>query len=138
MKIPKLNHWSMELSDYGLTFVYVKGNDYILADVISRLKMLDIYMELIENWRRDAPNSTEEWITWVPANKIQILNTCSFCAKLNKDINCRNLAVPLCCKRQLQPSYDFYWWSSTKTTVCPCIETWHHHKTMFNCTNNSS
>ena len=70
MKIPKLNHWSLELSDYNLTFVHIKGNDNILVDAISRLKVLEKYMELIENLRTDAPNSTEECIAEVVAYKM--------------------------------------------------------------------
>ena len=43
MKIPKLNCVSIELSDYNLNFLHIKGQDNILADAISRLKTLDIY-----------------------------------------------------------------------------------------------
>ena len=32
----------MELADYNIPFVHIKGNN-ILADAIARLKMLDIY-----------------------------------------------------------------------------------------------
>ena len=39
----------MELSDHNLTFVYIKGTDNILVDAISRLKMLEIYTEPLEN-----------------------------------------------------------------------------------------
>ena len=59
MKIPKLKHWSTEVSYYNF-FVHIKGDDNILADVISRLKTLDIHIELIENQMTDAPNNTEE------------------------------------------------------------------------------
>ena len=34
----------MELSDYNLIFIHIKGGNNILADAISRLKTLDIYM----------------------------------------------------------------------------------------------
>ena len=47
MKIAKLNHWSTELSDYNLPFVHIKGSN-ILADTISRIKTLDIYMDPLE------------------------------------------------------------------------------------------
>ena len=48
-KIPKLNHWSMELSDYNITFVHIKGSNNILTDAISRLNALDIYKDPLEN-----------------------------------------------------------------------------------------
>ena len=49
IKIPKLSRWSMELADYNITFVHLKGKNTVLADTISRLKMLDIYKEPMEN-----------------------------------------------------------------------------------------
>ena len=75
MKIPMLDHWSMKLSDYNLTFVHMKGTDNILADAISRLKMLDIYMEPLENPNIAALNNTEKCIAEVVANKLQTLST---------------------------------------------------------------
>ena len=35
----------MELAIYNITFVHLKGKHNILADAISRLKMLNIYEE---------------------------------------------------------------------------------------------
>ena len=35
----------MELADYDITFIHIKGKNNVLADAISRLKMLDIYKE---------------------------------------------------------------------------------------------
>ena len=49
IKVNEVNHCSLELSDHNLTFVYIKENDNILADAIFRLKMLEMYMKLIEN-----------------------------------------------------------------------------------------
>ena len=49
MKIPKLNHWSMELSDYNLMFIHIKGRNNILAGEISRLKTLYIYKNSLEH-----------------------------------------------------------------------------------------
>ena len=69
MKIPKLDHWLVELTDYDLTFVYIRGTGNILAD--TRLKTLDIYIEPLENPKTAASNNTEECITQVVANKIQ-------------------------------------------------------------------
>ena len=36
IKIPKLDGWAMEFTDYNITFVYIKGSNNILADAISR------------------------------------------------------------------------------------------------------
>ena len=39
----------MELVDYNIPFVNIKGSNNILADAISRLKMLNIYKDPIED-----------------------------------------------------------------------------------------
>ena len=38
IKVAKLNRWFMELADYNIMFVYIKGKNNVLADAISRLK----------------------------------------------------------------------------------------------------
>ena len=48
IKIPKLNRCSLELADYKIMFIHIKGKNYVLVDVISRLKTLNIYKELLE------------------------------------------------------------------------------------------
>ena len=42
---PKLNRWSKELTDSKIAFVNIKGKINVLADVISKLKTLNIYKE---------------------------------------------------------------------------------------------
>ena len=49
MNMPKLDQWAVQLADYNITFVHIKGSNNILADAISRLKILDIYKDLIED-----------------------------------------------------------------------------------------
>ena len=39
----------MELADYNILFMHIKGKHNILTDVISRLKSLNIYKEILEN-----------------------------------------------------------------------------------------
>ena len=79
IKIPKL--------EYNLTFVQ-KGTDNILVDAISRLKTLEIYTEPLDNPGIAAPNTTEECIGEVVANKIQTFSTDRLHAEQKKDINC--------------------------------------------------
>ena len=49
MKIQKLDRWALELSDYNLNFIYIKGNDNILADTISHLKSKNLYHKLLQD-----------------------------------------------------------------------------------------
>ena len=63
MKVPKLDHWPIELSDYNLFFVHIKGSNNILVDAISRLKTLDIYRDPLENPKSTAAIETEECAT---------------------------------------------------------------------------
>ena len=39
----------MELTDYNITFIHIKGKINALADAISKLKTLNIYKEPLEN-----------------------------------------------------------------------------------------
>ena len=39
----------MELVDYNITFVHINGSNNILVDAISRLEMVDIYRDQIED-----------------------------------------------------------------------------------------
>ena len=48
MKIAKLDRWAMQLQEYDITFVHIKGKDNIHADAISRLCTIDIYEKAIE------------------------------------------------------------------------------------------
>ena len=48
MKIAKLDRWAMLLQEYDITFVHIRGKDYILTDAISRLCTIDIYEDAIE------------------------------------------------------------------------------------------
>ena len=44
MKIAKLDRWAMLLQVYDIQFIHIKGMDNILADAISRLHTIDIYI----------------------------------------------------------------------------------------------
>ena len=80
----------MELPDYNLTFVYIKGSNNILADAISRLKTLDIYRGPLENPKTsDTMNCMADVVT----TDIQTLGTDILHPEQKKDINCRNLAA---------------------------------------------
>ena len=49
MKIQKFDRWALELSDYNLNFVHIKGNDNILADTILHLKSKNLYHILLQD-----------------------------------------------------------------------------------------
>ena len=42
----------MELEDYNITFIHIKGSNNILADALSRLKMLAFYKDPIEDAKK--------------------------------------------------------------------------------------
>ena len=48
----------MELADYNITFVHIKGKNNVLADAISRLKTLNIY--ILENPKAQVVNNTQQ------------------------------------------------------------------------------
>ena len=49
----------MELADYDIKFVHMKDKHNILADTISRLKMLNIYKEPLQNPKVQVVNNTQ-------------------------------------------------------------------------------
>ena len=69
-EIPKLNRWSMELADYKITFVLIKGKNNVLADTVSRLQMLNIYEEPQENPKAQVVNNSQEVVTEICATNM--------------------------------------------------------------------
>ena len=60
---PKLNHWSMELTDYNLKFTHIKGSNDILTDAIFRLKTLDKYRDPLEHPKHPSQqNALQRWL----------------------------------------------------------------------------
>ena len=51
--------WSMELADYNITFLHTKGKNNIFADTNSRLKMLHINKEQLEDPKAQVVNNTQ-------------------------------------------------------------------------------
>ena len=47
----------MELAEYNITFVHIKGKNNVLADNISRL---NIYKEPLENPKTQVVNNTQK------------------------------------------------------------------------------
>ena len=49
MKIQKLDRWALELLDYNLNFIHIKGSDNILEDTISCLKCKNLYHKPLQD-----------------------------------------------------------------------------------------
>ena len=71
----------MELADYDITFVHVNFSNNILTDVISRLKMLDIYRHPIENPKMIKASDLQQHVTEINTSKIHTLNNNALCAE---------------------------------------------------------
>ena len=80
----------MELSDYNLICVHIKGSNNILANAISRSKTLFIYRDPLENLKT---SNTMNCIAEVVTTDIQTLGIDRLCTKQKEVINCRNLAA---------------------------------------------
>ena len=65
----------MELVGYYITFAQIKGKNNILEDAISRLKMLEIYKDSIEDTKMLKASALQQHITQVNTNKIHNLNS---------------------------------------------------------------
>ena len=55
----------MELAEYTVTFMHIKGKNNVLVDTISRLKTLNIFKEPLKNPKTPAVSSTQGYITEV-------------------------------------------------------------------------
>ena len=55
MKISKLHRWVMLLQEYDITFIHIRGKDNILADAISQLQTIQIYVDPTENKPLHSP-----------------------------------------------------------------------------------
>ena len=60
----------MELVDYKIKFVHIKGKHNILADAISRLKMLIVSNEPFEDPKVQLVNNTQQVVTEVCATSM--------------------------------------------------------------------
>ena len=85
----------MQLSDYNLTFLYIKCSNSILADAILRVKTLGIYRDPLDNLNTTVIYDEEECTAEVIANETQTLGNDRHCVELKKNITCRKLAVQL-------------------------------------------
>ena len=50
----------MELADYDIKFIHIKGKHNILVDAISMLKTLNIYKEPLENPKVQVVNNVQQ------------------------------------------------------------------------------
>ena len=88
IKIPKLNSGSMELADYKISFVHIKGKHNILADTISRLKLLNIYEEASS---MNSYNS-QSVVTEICATSMHNIDSGTFCNEQKWDKTCKMLS----------------------------------------------
>ena len=88
---PKLNRWSLELADYNISFVHIKGKDNILAGTISRSKTLDIYKEVMENLKTPAFNNSQGHIMEIYATYKHTVSTTVIHTKQRGNIMCKKL-----------------------------------------------
>ena len=125
----------MELLDCDLLLVHIERSTYILADVICRLKTLDICKELLDNPKiSDTMMSIAEMVT---TNR-QTLSMDKPHAKQKKDLHCRKLAAQSHCinKNTFNPVMTSPDYLLQKTTICAWTKIWCYHSTTFCSTNN--
>ena len=85
----------MELADYNISFVYIKGKDIVMTDAISRFKMLHIYKEPTENLKIPAVSNTQEHVTEEPVANMHTLTTSMLWTEQIQDITCKKLMSQL-------------------------------------------
>ena len=78
--MPKMDQWTMELADYNITSVYIKASNSILADTISRVRMLDIYKDPVEDPKRPHVSEIQQ-VMEINTNKIHTMDSNILCAE---------------------------------------------------------
>ena len=96
IKTPKLNRWSMQLADYNITLMHIKGKHNILADAICRLKMLNIYKVPLENPNIQVVNNMQQVVTEVYATSMHTIGIDTLCYEKKGDNMSKELALPIC------------------------------------------
>ena len=84
----------MELADYNIAFVHIKGSNKILADALSRLKMLDIYKDPIVDPKMLKASEIQH-ITEVNTCNIHTLDSNVLHAKQKQDITCKIISFAI-------------------------------------------
>ena len=120
----------MELADYNITFVHIKGKNNVLAHTISRLKTLSIYKEPLENPKIQLVSNTQGHVTEISATHMHTISTSMLCTKQKWDKMCRNLALQIYHCNKV--SYYVCKWYSAKTTISSWVKALCHHSTTFN------
>ena len=86
----------MELAEYNITFVQIKGKNNILADAISRLKTLNIYKVPLDTTKTPAASNTQENIMEIHAPDLYTVSMTMLCTEKKQGIMCRKSALQLC------------------------------------------
>ena len=86
IKYLSLTGQSMELADYNITFIHIKGKSNVLMDAISRLKTLNIYKEPLENPKTPAVSNTQGYVMEVSVNDMHTISTTMLCTEQKWDI----------------------------------------------------
>ena len=73
--IPKLKRWSVELADYNIMSAYIKGQNSVMMDAISRLKTLNIHKEPLEKTKTVVVSNTQEHVMEMHSTDIHAKST---------------------------------------------------------------
>ena len=93
----------MELADYNIMFVHIKGMHNVLADAISRLKKLHIYKEPLKNPKAQSVHNTQQVIMEICTTSMHTVSIGMLYSEQTWDMMCKNLALQFCHgKKQFQ------------------------------------
>ena len=127
----------MESADYSIMFIHIKGKNNVLGDVISRLKMLNIYNNLLENQKAWVVNYTQEVVMEICATTMHTISTSTMYNEQKRDKMCKKLVS------QIYYSNKSHFRSVTmsvggilqNTPICSWFAAWCNCSTTFISTN---
>ena len=80
------------LADYNISFMHIKGKHNILADAISKLKMLNIYEEPLENPKVQIVSNSQSVVMEICATSMHTVDTNMLCNEQKWDKTFKKLA----------------------------------------------
>ena len=86
----------MELGDYNIYICPHQSKNNVLLDAISRLKILNIYKEPLENPKIQIVSNTQEIGMEICATRMHIISTSVLHTEQKWDKTCRKLVTKIC------------------------------------------
>ena len=86
----------MDLADYNVVFIHIRGKNNIFADATSRLKTLDIYKEALKNPQTPVVTNPHGHVMGeIHATDMHTISTTMLFTEQKWDIMCKKTSITI-------------------------------------------